>query len=75
VTIYAFAIDNFSRSDDEVEALMKLARIKLLELCSHGDLLQEHGVRVRFVGRTEMLPDELQEAIREMERMTASNTK
>jgi ditrans,polycis-polyprenyl diphosphate synthase len=36
VTIYAFSIENFSRSQDEVEALMRLARTRLLELCQHG---------------------------------------
>jgi len=36
VSIYAFAIDNFSRDEKEVEALMTLARTRLLELCQHG---------------------------------------
>ena len=29
VTVYAFSIDNFKRSDDEVDALMELAEEKL----------------------------------------------
>jgi ditrans,polycis-polyprenyl diphosphate synthase len=36
VSIYAFSIDNFSRSEEEVAALMDLAKRKLLELCRHG---------------------------------------
>lgn len=36
VSIYAFAIDNFSRDDQEVEALWSLARTRLMELCQHG---------------------------------------
>lgn len=39
----------------------------------HRDLLQEYGVRVRFVGRTEMLPEHVKKAIVEMEQMTAEN--
>lgn len=36
VTIYAFAINNFRRPPDEVEALMSLSKEKLVELASHG---------------------------------------
>lgn len=36
VSIYAFAIDNFSRDEAEVDALMGLARTRLMELCQHG---------------------------------------
>ena len=36
VSAYAFAIDNFKRPKDEVDALMSLAEEKLLELCQHG---------------------------------------
>ena len=37
------------------------------------DLLQEYGVRVRFIGRTEMLPEHVRTAIAEMEEVTAGN--
>lgn len=36
VSVYAFAIDNFKRSSDEVDHLMALAEEKLLELAQHG---------------------------------------
>jgi undecaprenyl diphosphate synthase len=36
VSAYAFAIDNFKRSEEEVAALMALAEEKLTELCKHG---------------------------------------
>ena len=36
VSIYAFSIENFQRDEKEVEALMKLAKTKLMELCEHG---------------------------------------
>ena len=36
VSAYAFSIENFKRSQEEVDALMDLAETKLLELCQHG---------------------------------------
>jgi len=36
VTVYAFAIDNFKRSQEEVDCLMDLAKFKLMELASKG---------------------------------------
>jgi len=36
VTVFAFSIENFKRSEDEVDALMELAESKLLELTEHG---------------------------------------
>ncbi|WVQ83107.1 di-trans,poly-cis-decaprenylcistransferase [Cryptococcus sp. DSM 104549] len=73
VSIYAFAIDNFSRSEAEVSALMKLAKQRLSELCQHGELLEEYGVKVKFVGQIGLLPLDVQQAVREMEEMTAGN--
>ncbi len=37
------------------------------------DLLQEYGVRIRFVGSRHLLPQELQDAIVRMEKMTRRN--
>ncbi|KAF9067740.1 Di-trans-poly-cis-decaprenylcistransferase [Rhodocollybia butyracea] len=75
VSVYAFAIDNFKRSPDEVDALMHLAENKLLELCSHGNLLQEYGVRLNVVGRLSLFPENVQVAVRKAEQLTKSNNR
>lgn len=36
VSVYAFSIENFKRSPTEVDAIMELAKTKLLELCGEG---------------------------------------
>jgi len=36
VTVFAFSIENFKRSEEEVNTLMELAETKLLELTKHG---------------------------------------
>ncbi|KAK0201811.1 Di-trans-poly-cis-decaprenylcistransferase [Desarmillaria ectypa] len=75
VSVYAFAIDNFKRSEDEVQALMALAQEKLLELCEHGDLLVEYGVRLNVLGKKELLPEPVQEAVRRAENMSRGHTR
>lgn len=55
VTVYAFAIDNFQRDEEEVEHLMDLARTKLVELCEKGHVLRprplNRGTDSRWTGR------------------------
>jgi len=75
VSVYAFSIENFKRSEEEVVALMKLAEEKLLELCQHGDLLDEHGVRLNVVGNVKLLPQSVQRAVRKAEDMTRHNNR
>ena len=41
VTVFAFSIENFKRSEEEVDALMELAETKLLELTKHGYVLSD----------------------------------
>lgn len=36
VTVFAFSIENFKRSEEEVDEFMELAEPKLLELTEHG---------------------------------------
>lgn len=75
VTVYAFSIDNFSRPQDEVDGLLELARIKLLELSQKGNILDHYGVRINVIGRKDLLPLNLQQAIEHVERTTEKNTK
>jgi len=62
VSVYAFSIENFKRPDDEVRALMNLAREKLIELHESG-FLKKHNVSVRVLGNISMLPSDVQSAI------------
>lgn len=75
VTVYAFAINNFGRSQSEVNALMEIAKTRLIELAGHGELIARYSVRVRIVGRKELLPADVREAVERVEHMTKDNTK
>jgi len=73
VTVYAFSIENFKRSEKEVESLLKLAKEKFLVLISEEEKLKKHGVRVKIIGNINYLPADMQEIIKEAERITENN--
>jgi tritrans,polycis-undecaprenyl-diphosphate synthase [geranylgeranyl-diphosphate specific] len=69
LTLYAFSIENFSRSVEEKSHLFDLMRRKLLEMAV-SERVHKNRVRVRAIGRTDMLPASLQEAIHKAEEAT-----
>ncbi len=71
VTIWIFSLDNFNRDQDEVEGLLKLIEAKTRDYILRPDL-HENRVKVKYIGRTKLLPESLQNAIGEMEEKTAS---
>lgn len=70
VTVWCFSIENFDRSASEVEGLLRLFEIKTREM-AEGDTVHRHRVRVRFIGKIELLPEGLRHEIRRVEEMTA----
>jgi ditrans,polycis-polyprenyl diphosphate synthase len=73
VTIYAFSIENFKRSKYEVDALMDMAKVKLLQLAQHGDLLDRYGASIRVLGQRELVKSDVLEAIDRAMNLTAGN--
>lgn len=71
LTLYAFSTENWSRPKHETDGLMRLfiegARRELREL-------HENGVRMRFSGKTHLLPTALQAELQRHRDITAANT-
>lgn len=74
VTVYAFSIENFKRSEDEVNTLMTLAREKFIKLIEEKDKLMERGICIRIVGNLSMLPIDIQKLMAEAMLMTKDNS-
>src|SRR5438067_11919354 len=72
IVVYAFSTENWSRPQDEVDALMEIFGETI-----ERDLpdLAEQGVRVRFIGRRDRAPDELRARMAVMEDRTELNTR
>ena len=75
VTVYAFSIENFKRSPQEVDALMRLAEEGLREMSDETHLVQRRGVRVRVVGDLSRVSASLYGEMQRVMRMTQGNTR
>ena len=72
LVVYAFSTENWSRPQDEVDALMEIfAETIERELPD----LAEQGVRVRFIGRRDRAPESLRRRMDTMEDRTELNTR
>jgi len=69
LAVYAFSTENWTRSEDEVSALMDIFG-ETIDRELH-DLAQE-GVHTQFVGRRDRAPDWLREKMEALERETSS---
>ena len=71
LTIYAFSTENWMRPEDEVEDLIEIfgetIDRELPDLC-------KEGVRARFIGRRDRVPEWLRERMANLESETAANT-
>jgi undecaprenyl diphosphate synthase len=71
-TAFGFSTENWNRSKEEVDYLMKLLENGLINNLAKSD---KNGVRVRVIGQRDRLPKSLQEAIKKIEESTKNNSK
>lgn len=70
LTAYAFSTENWGRPREEVDALMELL---CRTIANETDELDANGVRIRFIGQTDVLSDVVRESISRSERNTMHN--
>lgn len=75
VTVYAFSIDNFKRSPEEVKSLMDLIREKIEGLIKQDSLVNQYGVRVHFIGDLKLLDDSVRSAAEKVMAATAGHSR
>lgn len=70
LTVFSFSTENWSRSPDEVSALMEMFSYRIV---NETPELHSEGVKMRFIGRREGVEQELLDQMDEAERLTAGN--
>jgi tritrans,polycis-undecaprenyl-diphosphate synthase [geranylgeranyl-diphosphate specific] len=69
ITLYAFSTENFHRPPKEVEEIMKLIEEKLYSILEN-ERIHENKIRVKAIGRVDLLPKSIQEVIQRVEETT-----
>ena len=72
VTLYGFSVENYKRTQDEVDYLMRLILRKLKDY-QVDPVIKEQRVKIKVLGRLEDLSDEMNEEIEKIESMTADH--
>lgn len=77
VTMYTFSVENFSRPKEEFDYILELFG-EACEQLRNDKKLQEKGkkfgIKVRFLGRIGMFPEEIQKLMREIMEKSANNS-
>ena len=72
VSLWVFSTDNFQRPPTEISGILSAVESKLMGLARHPSS-HRLGLRVRAVGKLDLLPDSTLAAIRAAEEATANN--
>jgi undecaprenyl diphosphate synthase len=72
LTVFSFSTENWSRSEDEVSALMAMFSQRIRDETPE---LDAEGVRMRFIGRRDRVAKALLDQMEEAEAITAANTR
>lgn len=70
LTVYAFSTENWKRPDDEVAAIMDILRDYLKD----SKNFKHENIKVKFIGNTSVLDDDIQQLIKEAEDGSAEAT-
>jgi len=71
VTLYTFSTENFTRNSQEIQEIMAIANEKFRKLLT-DERIHKNKVHVKVIGRTNMLPEDLQQLIKDVEKATAN---
>ncbi|KAK1313723.1 Dehydrodolichyl diphosphate synthase 6 [Acorus calamus] len=73
VTVYAFSIDNFNRTPEEVQHVMDLMQDKIEGLLKEESFVNKYGIRVNFWGNLRLLRESVRLAAEKAMAATAEN--
>jgi len=69
ITLYAFSTENFRRSKNEVEEIMRIAQEQFRKILT-DERIHKNKIHVKAIGRLSLLPKDLQQLILDVEKAT-----
>ena len=69
ITLYVLSTENFKRPREELEKLLEITK-EYFERAASDERIHKHRVRIKAIGRLDMLPEDVREAIRKAEEAT-----
>ncbi|MBA0908929.1 MAG: di-trans,poly-cis-decaprenylcistransferase [Nitrosarchaeum sp.] len=69
ITLYALSAENLDRNDDELEYLFELIRVRLEKLYN-DPRIHKNKMRVKGIGRIELLPDSIKNILKQLDDVT-----
>lgn len=69
ITLYAFSTENFRRSKNEVEEIMRIAQEQFQKILT-DERIHKNKIHVKVIGRLSLLPKDLQQLILDVENAT-----
>ncbi|MEM3627199.1 MAG: polyprenyl diphosphate synthase [Candidatus Bathyarchaeia archaeon] len=69
ITLYAFSTENFRRPENEVQEIMRIAEREFQKILT-DERIHKNKVRVKVIGRVNLLPEKLKQLIGNVERAT-----
>jgi len=74
ITLYVFSTENFQRPQDEVNTVLSIIENEAKKLLN-DERIHKHMVHIKAIGRLELLPESLRNALNEVEGATAHYNK
>ena len=71
-TAFCFCSDNWNRPQNSLDTLMGLFRSYFKK---YAEELKQQGIRIVYLGQKKNLPEDISQALSDLERQTAANTK
>jgi tritrans,polycis-undecaprenyl-diphosphate synthase [geranylgeranyl-diphosphate specific] len=69
ITLYAFSTENFNRPKAEIEEIMRIAEEEFRKILT-DERIHKNKVRVKVIGRVNLLPESLQKLVSDVEKAT-----
>jgi|SaaInlV_200m_DNA_3_1039701.scaffolds.fasta_scaffold00844_12 undecaprenyl diphosphate synthase len=74
ITVYGFSTENFKRSEEETKSLFNIMKKYFSELLTSKEI-HDNEIQVRFIGKLDLFPEDLQKVMKEVEAKTKDYTK